>query len=40
MSCVLLFLFKVADVDCGIAGKIRTAKIVNGEETIEGEFPW
>jgi hypothetical protein len=31
----------VADVDCGISLiKSRTAKIVNGEETVEGEFPW
>lgn len=31
----------MADVDCGISNvKGRTAKIVNGEETVEGEFPW
>ena len=29
----------VADVDCGVA-KFRAAKIVNGIDAAEGEFPW
>ena len=31
---------KVADIDCGVSRKVRTAKIVGGEETVEGELPW
>ncbi|XP_059350111.1 serine protease 30-like [Daphnia carinata] len=31
----------LADVDCGLSSiKGRKAKIVNGDETFEGEFPW
>lgn len=31
----------MADVDCGLSSiKGRKAKVVNGEETFEGEFPW
>lgn len=30
----------MADIDCGVSSRVRTAKIVNGDETIEGEFPW